>query len=397
MKLKIKFGKTCSSSSETVASIYHLLTCILLRLPMKSLIRFKLVSKHWHSLITDPHFCRLRNPDPNPAIGLFLHFNFSISPMFQYLPFSLNQSTKPPFRTLNFTKDNSRVGILQSCNGLLLCCSFHSRPVHNRKYYIYNPTTTRFSTLPKLDCLSRNISGMSLGFDPAKSPHYKVVCVTGLGPDRYQIELYSSDRGPWRKCGQPFALATGAHINFTKGVYWNGAIHWLNTGNDGDSLYFDLVNETSGSFSTPPHPQWDGRSSVYFGESCDHLHYMEMPSRQAEFDVYEMKRDYTEWFVKYKVDLRGVVAYYPEMIQEKYDAEDVDAYVISIFSVVRGEKEEDSFLVLQIPGRVVRYDLACRTFRTIHIFRDAEDEVSNRCLRYWGTNGFQHIESLCCV
>ncbi|XP_042058918.1 F-box protein At5g07610-like [Salvia splendens] len=396
MKLKVKFGRTSSSSYETVASIDHLLTCILLRLPFKSLIRFKLVSKHWHSLITDPHFCRLRNPNPNPAIGLFLHFNFSISPMSQYLPFSLNQSTKPPFRTLNFTKHNPRAGILQSCNGLLLCCSFHSRPVHNRKYYIFNPTTTRFSTLPKIDYVDRNISGMNLGFDPAKSPHYKVVCVTGLSSVRYQIELYSSERGPWRECGQPFVLTAGSHFNFRKGVYWNGAIHWLNIGH-GDSLYFNLENETTGSFPTPPNQLWEVRSSVYFGESCDHLHYMEMPNRQVEFDVYEMKRDYSEWFVKYKVDLRGVVASYPEMKQEKYDTEDVDVYVISFFSVIRGEKEEDSFFVFHIPGRVVRYDLACQTFRTIHVFRDAEDEVRNRCLRYRETNAIQHIQSLCCV
>ena len=124
---------------------------------------------------------------------------------------------------------------------------------------------------------------------------------------------------------------------------------------------------------------------------------MEMPRRQAEFDVYEMKRDYSEWFVKYKVDLRGVVASYPEMIQLKYDAEDVDVYVISFFSVIRGEKEEDSFFVFHIPGRVVRYDLACQAFRTIHVFRDGEDEVRNRCLRYRETNDIQYIQSLSCV
>lgn len=124
---------------------------------------------------------------------------------------------------------------------------------------------------------------------------------------------------------------------------------------------------------------------------------MEMPNRQVEFDVYEMKRDYSEWFVKYKVDLRGVVASYPEMIQEKYDAVDVDVYVISFFSVIRGEKEEDSFFVFHIPGRVVRYDLASGNFQTINVFRDGEDEVRNRCLRYNETSAIQHIQSFSCV
>lgn len=410
MKFKIKFRRTTddessssssSSSSETVASIDHLLTCILLRLPMKSLVRFKLVSKHWHSLITDPHFCLRRNPNPNPAVGLFLHFsNFSVSPRFQYISFSPNKSvTKPPFRRLNFTAHGSRIGILQSCNGLLLCCSF--RAVGNPKYYVYNPTVRRFSTLPELDkrgCVWTDKHAMSLAFDPSNSPHYKVICVRELRSSQHQFKIYSSERGPWRKCGEPFAASAG--IDFGKGVYWNGSIHWLSNehGDGNDPLCFDLESEMARVFPKPPSLEHGNRrSNYYFGESCGHLYYVEMFGERVDTDVYEMKRDYSEWFVKYKVDISCVVASYPEMVRREFDVAERDYYVCSVFSVVRGEREEDSFLVLQIPGRVVRYNLGYGSFETMHEFKGAEVEVMERSLRYWETNGFQHIESLCCI
>lgn len=235
---------------------------------------------------------------------------------------------------------------------------------------------------------------MSLAFDPLNSPHYKVICVREVQSGQHQFEIYSSERGPWRKCGEPFAVTAG--MDFGKGVYWNGSVHWLSFehGYDNDPLCFDLESETARVFLKPPSPEHgDRRSSYYFGESCGHLHYVEMFGERVGADVYEMKRDYSEWFVKYKVDISCVVASYPEMVRREYR----DYYVCSVFSVVRGEREEDSFLVLQIPGRVVRYSLCSGSFETLHEFEGAEVEVMECSLRYWQTNGFQHVESLCSV
>ncbi|KAI3471007.1 hypothetical protein Pfo_027670 [Paulownia fortunei] len=360
MKIRIKVSRKAQSSAQIVASIDDLLTEIFLRLPIKSLTRFKLVSKHWHSLISDPGFCLLRNPDPNPAVGLFLPCsNFRVNPWFEYVPFSVNESTNPPFRKLKFTKDPSGIGILQSCNGLLLCCGFRARD-HDRRYYVYNPTTKKFSTLPKLDGrrgISTRIHGMNLAFDPPKSPHYKVVCVRGLGMHsgeyQYQFEVYSSETGPWRKCGEPFT----AQLNFEKGVYWNGSIHWISNGL-GDSLYFNPDDQMLQIMPLPPTPDgWNWRSNYYFGESCDHLHYIEIFGPEIQFNVYEMKRNYSEWFVKYQVDLSPVFAAYP--VLDLY-------YALPRLTLVRGEKEEDSFLVLHIPGKAIRYNLVYRTFVTVY-------------------------------
>ncbi|KAK5817620.1 hypothetical protein PVK06_022547 [Gossypium arboreum] len=49
-----------SQNAETIANNYDLLIQILVRLPVKSLLRFKSVSKTWHSIISNPEFsCHL--------------------------------------------------------------------------------------------------------------------------------------------------------------------------------------------------------------------------------------------------------------------------------------------------------------------------------------------------
>ncbi|KAL2248562.1 F-box protein At5g07610-like [Sesamum indicum] len=413
MKIKIKVPKRARSSAQIVASIDDLLTEILLRLPIRSLIRFKLVCKHWHSLITTPRFSLLRNPYPNPAVGLFLPCSdggqnrfgqteclvLELNSRFEYVPFSLGVPPTAPFRQLNITEECSGFRILQSCNGLLLCCSSSWGRYYSKRYYVYNPTTKRFSALPKLDGASwgsTGVRGMSLAFDPAKSPHYKVVCVRGFDVDseeyHYQFEVYSSEKGPWRKCGEPFT----ADVDFENGVYWNGAVHWISNG-AGDSFYFNTDSEVLEKMPMPPIPDgWDWRSNYYFGESCDHLHYIEIYAPQIQFNVYEMKRDYSAWFVKYQVDLSPVVAANPGMIRDNFEPTDWHYYAFSVFVLVRGEQEEDSFLVLQIPGKAIRYNIVCKTFEIVHEFEGAE-EVDDDSLTFPRVNGFQYIESLCCV
>ncbi|EYU31304.1 hypothetical protein MIMGU_mgv1a019213mg, partial [Erythranthe guttata] len=259
--------------------------------------------------------------------------------------------------------DESRgVRILQSCNGLFLCCS-NSASDCNKRYYVYNPTTKNFSTLPKISGvggISRRMCGMNLAFDPAKSPHYRAVCVGRLqldsGDYRYQFAVYSSEKGPWRKWGDPFM----AEVGFEKGVYWNRAIHWISNGT-ANSCYFNLERQVLKIMPMPPIPdEWDWRSNSYIGESCGHLHYVEFFGAQIQFDGYEMKMDHSEWFVKYRVDLSRVVDVYPEMIRDYFDPMDWYYYAFTIFTL--------------IPGKVVRYNLICKTFETMHEFEGGESE-----------------------
>ncbi|KAK6155936.1 hypothetical protein DH2020_010184 [Rehmannia glutinosa] len=335
-----------TNPAEIVASIDHLLARILSLLPLKSLLRFKSVSKDWLSLLTNPLFCNLHYPNPNPAVGLFLP-SADDHQLFDYVPFSAKESTSPPFRKPEFIDDISGVRILQSCNGLLLCCSVD-------RYYVYNPTTNSCSELPKPDERTGILNGISLGFDPVKSRHYDVVCVWSLQVDcsdnsQFLIGIYSSETRSWRLCGDPFA----AMVNFDKGVYWNGAIHWLGIG-EGESLYFNIDNQVLDKMPMLPlRYHRNSRSDYFFGQSCGHLHFIETPCSTIQFDVYEMKRDYSEWFVKYQVNLTPVVAANREMIWGHINPMGWYNLVFSVFTVVCGEHEEDSFLVLQSPKKII--------------------------------------------
>ncbi|KAK4489373.1 hypothetical protein RD792_005182 [Penstemon davidsonii] len=130
-----------SNSAEIVCSIDDLLTQILLRLPVKSLLRFKSVSKQWFSLIINPKFCHLHSSrKKNPPNGLF----YSILGQHPYIPFSPQKPRNAPSVNLNFTNNPSVSTILQSCNGLFLCGNKRSRT-----FYVYNPTTNRSTLLPE--------------------------------------------------------------------------------------------------------------------------------------------------------------------------------------------------------------------------------------------------------
>ncbi|KAK6132119.1 hypothetical protein DH2020_034144 [Rehmannia glutinosa] len=393
-KIKIPRKTKLATSAEVVNSIDDLLMQIFLCLPVKSLMCFKLVSKRWKSLITSPDFRLLRNPDPSAAVGLFYPVRKRCE--FEYIHFDFKAPINPPFRKLNFQKEPYPFWIHHSCNGLLLCCSTGNFDLVC-SCYVYNPTTKCSTKLPLpgvMNGVPENVYGVNLAFDPAKSPLYKVVCVRDsslqLADSQFLIGIYSSETRTWRLCGDPFA----AMVNFDKGVYWNGAIHWLGIG-EGESLYFNIDNQVLDKMPMLPiRYHRNSRSDYFFGQSCGHLHFIETPCSTIRFDVYEMKRDYSEWFVKYQVNLTPVVAANREMIWGHINPMGWYNLVFSVFTVVRGEHEEDSFLVLQSPKKIIRYNLVRKTFESLSKF---EDEVVRASLRYPGTSGFEYIKSLCCV
>ncbi|XWS60128.1 hypothetical protein CRYUN_Cryun07bG0007800 [Craigia yunnanensis] len=388
-----------SSSADMIASNDDILTLILLCLPLKSLLKFKTVSKHWLSLITDPRFSPKHNS--RTISGLVVRrLSDQTNAEYDLINLSPNPS-RAPFRSLTFVDDPSGIRILQSCNGLMLCCSFRANPPETN-YYIYNPTTKQNTVLPGLGPgprgrSSRNIFGVSLAFDPSKSPHYKVICIRICDADlpaHYQIEIYSSRTGPWRPSGCTFAAPSNAQ--FKNGVFWNGAIHWLSAW--GDSLCFDVEEEQIRDMPMPS-VTGDGPLYRYFGESGGHLHLIEVyGSDNLQFDVYEMERDYSGWLVRYQVDLNPIAAAFPEMARDYVDRIDLHSYAFSILCVVHEETDEDSFLVLHLPNKAVRYNFKDSSFGELHDFAPLRTKVGRySSLEFKCFDAFQFIESFACV
>ncbi|KAL3651321.1 hypothetical protein CASFOL_004323 [Castilleja foliolosa] len=366
------------NSAEIVVSIDDLLQEILTRVPIKPLARFQLVSKHWHSLISDPRFCCRMWFKTN--IGLNIN-------MFPSAPIQIGP------QKIDFTQNPYGIQFYPSCNGLLLCRTYREGPGEPR-YYVYNPTTNKFSTFLKPGNVEE-IGYMHLVFDPSKSHHYKIVCikVVSLELKLHQVGVYSSETcGPWVKCGGPYKF----DVDIATGVYWNGAIHWLKhlwccRNVTRDSLYFnpdDLHHRLAGPqiMLTPPIHHRDYRCfDYYFGESCNHLHYIAMIKEQTHFTVYEMRADYSEWFVKYRVEACQVMDACWDNLKPKGWW---NYYRFRILTMVRGDKEEDSFLILKFDRKITKYNLVSGSFETIYEFDG--NEPSKVIL-------FQYIESMCHV
>ncbi|XP_035840059.1 F-box protein At5g07610 isoform X1 [Helianthus annuus] len=331
-------------SGALIGSNDDLLTEILLRLPVTSILRFKSVSKHWRLLLRHRHFTHrydtlLKSP------GFFTTDNI-------YVPYDVENPTTPLFRSLDFYPDPRGIRIVQSCNGLLLCCTYRGS-IDARKYYVFNPTTKQFAFVPCLPGgyeVRKTIRFMGLAFHRTDCVHYKLVCIRSLESDDdddvelFQIQIYSSDTREWRIC--PVTFRTDCPV-FDMGVYWNGAIHWAPSYRN--HLYFKIDAEQLQTLPSPVEMTIFQTLTMYFGESRGHLHLtvlVDSDETGLHLNVYEMLGDHSGWFVKYQLQLHEIWGAFPEMTHSSYDFDVVD--------VVRGVKEEDTFIVLRIHGKLTR-------------------------------------------
>ncbi|XP_076950225.1 F-box protein At5g07610-like [Bidens hawaiensis] len=346
-------------SGAIIGSNDDLLTEILIQLPVTSIIRFKSVSKHWRLLLSNSHLNRrYDNNNLSKSLGLFGLYGM-------YFPFDVENPSPPPFRSLDFYFNRSKVRIKQSCNGLLLCNAFHNNGAS--EYYVFNPTTKQLAFIPSLP----NIRSMALAFDQTHSPHYKVVCVCAFESrkDMFQIQIYSSETMKWKVCIESFAARVS---DFHSPVYWNGSIHWAPDHLDNSFLYLKLDVEELQMLPVPEELASIEISTKYFGESRGHLHLIpntDCSHRILFLNVYEMLRDRSGWFVKYRLqfyELRG----FPEMLD----------YDLGVVDVVRGKGEEETFLVLLTPEKVMRYNIHDKSYNEIYSL--AEDDFYDETSRY---------------
>ncbi|XP_076883785.1 F-box protein At5g07610-like [Bidens hawaiensis] len=351
-----------SLSGAIVGSSDDLLTEILVRLPVASVLRFKSVSKHWRLLLSHRQFTHRYDKQFSNSPGIFAH-NI-------YVPFDVNNQSPPPFTStdsrLNNTACRDRIG--QSCNGLLNC-SGHWGNNGRLEYYVFNPTTKQLSFIPPVPGGQVGYRRMALAFHQTDCVHYKVVCILVLEPreDRFQVQIYSSETSEWKISIESFF----AHkLGFRGPVYWNGAVHWAPFHDK--QLYFKIDDEQLQTLPLPEGVMCSEVWTMYFGESRGHLHlilHTEKPDilnpeeNGLRLSVYEMLRDHKGWFVKYQVELDELPDAYPWM----FDFE--SRFQSKVIDLVRGQ-EEDTFMVLKVGEKIItRYLLSPETSMKIyHVF-----------------------------
>ncbi|KAK3407978.1 hypothetical protein EUGRSUZ_J00307, partial [Eucalyptus grandis] len=205
-------------------------TEILLRLPAKSLVRFRCVCKSWNSMLTSTSFVEAYD-DRSSRFGdkYLLKYN---------------------------TKDSSRIGIHDLSSRLLS----NLDPLFNLSHdtyelvgssngiiFLWNPSTHERRRLPQSCLIVSELIGF--GFDPSSSDghlgDFKVVNIrmeSGfLMGRRSQVEVYSLRRNSWKRIGSVFPRGfdpdcLGNQVVFRNFVCWSYQ-------HDASLVLFDLVEE----------------------------------------------------------------------------------------------------------------------------------------------------------
>lgn len=382
-------ARSITPSAEVIGETEDLLTQILLRLPVKSLIQFKCVSKKWKSLISTPYFSithTRRNPNPISSSLLVLK-NQTLC----LLSLGHENNPKAGFRisALDFfnTTPNMNIRILGSSNGLMLSYITSVFNANECAYCVSNITTRKFIKLPPPGkIINKPILGSNLAFDPSNSPHFKVMCVGQSfikNEKSCQIEIFSSETGLWKPWTGFFSNPLRFLEVFDRGVFCNGAMHWICM--EGDSFYFVLENETMKTLPVPPmHTDIYTTTRLRFlGQSGGYLHLVDIEAnlfQSPPMDIYEMRRDYSGWFLKYRIDLNDIGSVFPDMVKEmlvntQYSEDENDisihlsrCYLCSVLSVRRAADGESMEIIIFIPRRIVSYNPKYNSIKVLLCF-----------------------------
>ncbi|KAJ6731951.1 FAMILY PROTEIN putative-RELATED [Salix purpurea] len=405
--LQVCFNSPTRKKSSPVDVVFgndDFLSEILSHLPAKTVLKLKLISKKWLSIISHPSFAiRHSYLNPHTISGFLLNVSYHFKKPSSYRFVSIDGKSvvhvSPDFLLFDPDKPGSTY-VSQSCNGLLLCSRrtrYSAERTKPTQYYVFNPTTRQFVVLtpPSGDGIRSN--RLQLVFDPSKSPHYKVLCIHYF-KSLLEIHVYSSETRIW-KLSLKQENFDSLCVNLNNGVSWNGAIHWISP--TGKGFCFLLDEQRLQAMPSPPLPDsWEANSFRYFGESGGKLHFIGLLTREQKPDtiamdanvspdlsddkltgssssnigsqyvvVYAMEKGCSKWFVKYHLDVNAIAMAYPEISDQ--DPTGSPCFVIgSIFvsSFIDENNEEGPLLVINMPGEIISYSFKHRTFKNLFSF-----------------------------
>ncbi|KAM3198799.1 hypothetical protein P3L10_034464 [Capsicum annuum] len=217
---------------------------ILSRLPVRSLLRFKCVSKIWMALISEPYFTmkhlKLAKNNQNSPKILFLKDMFT-SHLSSLMPASLPLA--------QFTENVQKLDWLygrKPRNCKIYCCCDGLVLVGVRKYdnikhlmlLLWNPFTRESTVLRSTEFLPSEDYICGLGYD-ATSGDYMILKIG------YQScsEILALKSGSGRIIGEPTGIYRSWLSDMDSLTFIHGAFHWLGFSRDEFVTSYDISNE----------------------------------------------------------------------------------------------------------------------------------------------------------
>ncbi|GJR50816.1 hypothetical protein Tco_1401337 [Tanacetum coccineum] len=223
-----------------------------------------------------------------------------------------------------------------------------------------------------------------MAFDPTKSRDYKVVQLFACLHVELEIQVYSSETGNWSLCRDRVSYYNFCH--FATSIYWNDALHWLETKDRQLTLYkFHIDDHDHTIITTLEIPNglhqgsnflqsFGGREGSYDPMCIQidihailHLQRRLFESRgclllvsrddidSKEFTIYEMVKGCPVWRVRYVVNTDEFMTSLPDRW----------SICSTVWSIGLGEREDDSFLVINISGKLIKYNIISKTISQI--------------------------------
>jgi F-box interacting protein len=241
---------------------------ILSRLPVKSLMRCKCVSKSWYALVTNPSFItkHLKTSHNLNRGAAILRRGGGLD---QLRLSTLSNETLEVSGNVDlsqwFQDEVYMVSMFGPCNGIL-CLSGTLWKKRYDRLVLWNPATRESKILPPFP-LQQDlyfVSHFGFGFDP-KTNDYKVVRIMKFGYRHCEVQVYHLSTNSWRVLDSspnlPYFLHTPRFSSYLNGVYywWARVIDYSFMGRQ--LLFsFDMSNEVFQEVLPPP---FDGRNCIH--------------------------------------------------------------------------------------------------------------------------------------
>ncbi|KAL7125612.1 hypothetical protein ABFS83_14G128500 [Erythranthe nasuta] len=286
---------------------------IMTKLPPKSIVRFRCVSKSWNSIITSPFFISIDTQQATLSesqIIVRLHLDDK--------EFSDEKSIEIEYTFRDYTRFDCR--IVGSCNGVLCLSDDLFRQAYS--VVLWNPTIKRRLTLPmpEENMASHVMFVLCFVFDVLNND-YKVVRISYI-QENYEylvppaVEVYAVKTGSWRTFNGEVRKNCVVEY-FWSQVVINGSVHWVSYRNMGKHdkventiMLFNLSQEVFDEMELPNLLKNElpiNLNAVFLEGSLAVVQYDErVGSKSCGIWVMKKYGDVESWSKQYHVDLEGL-------------------------------------------------------------------------------------------